>query len=57
MTEKYKNDSYNLHMVTQAKYTYKPQKSIKNEIAIFQENEQIGFSKIWKLMAVFYHWI
>ena len=34
-----------------AKYTYNQQKSIKNEFAIFQENEQLGFSfkRIFKL--------
>ena len=33
------------------KYTYNKQKSIENEFAIFQENEQLGFSfkQIFKL--------
>ena len=52
MTEKYKNDPYNSHVVMQAKYIYNQKKSIKNQFAIFQENEQLGFSfkrilKLW----------
>ena len=43
MSEKYKNDPHNSHVIMQAKYTYDPQKRIKNAFAIFQEYEQIGF--------------
>ena len=44
MIEKCKNDPYNLHVLMQVINTLIiRKKSIRNEFAIFQENEQIGF--------------